>query len=77
MLLDWIAVVREGFESETIGVSKRKHRGEELVEFCLENSLVIANTRFQYPKQSVVTTQTYILYYGRAFHIKEKKKQTG
>ena len=51
---DWNAVVGEGREELTVGkfgLGKRNQRGEEMVDFCKRNKLVVTNTWFQQEKR--------------------------
>ena len=55
---DWNAKVGEAEVPGVVGkygLGKQNEAGEKLIEFCQENSLVIANTCFQQPKRRLYT----------------------
>ncbi|XP_068083215.1 craniofacial development protein 2-like, partial [Anabrus simplex] len=55
---DWNAVVGQGREGNTVGefgLGQRKERGSQLVEFCTDHNLVLANTWFKHHKRRLYT----------------------
>lgn len=55
---DFNAVVgesKEGREVRDFGLGKRNVRGEQVVEFCRENGLVVTYTRFKNRKRRIYT----------------------
>ena len=57
MIGDWNAKVgsQETGVSDKFGLGVQNEAGQKLVEFCQENSLVIANTLFQQYKRRLYT----------------------
>ena len=55
---DWNAKVGEIFEAETtgrFGLGERNEAGTRLIDFCIENELVITSTLFEQPKRRLYT----------------------
>ena len=51
---DFNAKIGKGRQQDIVGdfgIGTRNERGERLLQFCLENKLIVTNTLFQHPKR--------------------------